>query len=401
MLKKLKESIKYLKFEDLCAPFLFILFIIPAFILMIINKFKKRDLLLICESRDTARDNGYHLFKYIKEKYPNEYCFYAMDKKANDYKKIEKYGDIIQYGSAKHWIYYMAATYNISTQKKGNPSQAFWYFIHVVLGWFNNRIFLQHGITKDDSPWLYYKNTKFKMFICGAKNEYNYIKEKFGYPVENVKYTGFPRFDNLWDESKKNRIILMMPTWRNWLGRETNSFGNKVEFTKTEYYNMWNNLITDKKLIEFIGKNNYIIYFYPHINMQKYIKDFKIVSDNVKIIDNTSKDIQDLLKESNLLVTDFSSVFMDFAYMEKPMIYFQFDKEEYRKFQYQTGYFEYESNGFGDVCVEPAATVEKIIYYCTKDFKVEEIYTKRMRAFFEKKDYNNCERVYKEIKNKE
>ena len=71
----------------------------------------------------------------------------------------------------------------------------------------NNRVFLQHGITKDDAIMFYYKNTYFKYFICGAKKEFEYINEKFGYPDNNVIYTGFPRFDSLHNiDVNKNKI---------------------------------------------------------------------------------------------------------------------------------------------------------------------------------------------------
>ena len=42
-----------------------------------------------------------------------------------------------------------------------------------------------------------YKSTKFDKFICGAKPEYEFIKNKFGYDDKRVKYLGFCRFDNL------------------------------------------------------------------------------------------------------------------------------------------------------------------------------------------------------------
>ena len=155
-MKKIKDSIKYIKLNDLCAPIIFILTIIPALLFKLINKIKKRKLWLVCENGETARDNGYHFYKYVRTKHKEDYCFYVINKKANDYKKVEQYGNIIQFKSIKHWIYYLAADYNISNQKNGNPNQPFFYILHVSLGLFNNRVFLQHGITKDDAEILYY-----------------------------------------------------------------------------------------------------------------------------------------------------------------------------------------------------------------------------------------------------
>lgn len=397
-MKKIIDSLKYIHLKDLLSPFIFI-FILPfALIFRLFNKIRKKELWLICESGNTARDNGYHFFKYVRENYPNDYCFYVIDKNCCDYQKVKRYGNIIQFKSFKHWLYYLSAKYNISNQKNGNPNQVFFYFIHVSLGLYKNRVFLQHGITKDNSLWLYYKNTKFKYFICGAKKEYDYIKEKFGYPDGNVIYTGFPRFDNLYNNNVNKKQILIMPTWRNWLGREMNSFGQQFNFLNTDYFKNWNGLLTDSEFIKYIEDNNYIVYFYPHLNMQKFLNSFRTDSSNIKILDNSLYDIQDLLKDSQLLITDYSSVYMDFAYMKKPIIYFQFDYEEYRKKQYQEGYFDYYRDGFGPVVSNKKELIESTKVYMK--IGLEDKYLKRINNFFENFSPDSSSKIYQILKQK-
>lgn len=398
-MKKILKNIKYIKLSDLLAPFIFILILPFSFIFRLINKIQKKKLWLICENGTTARDNGYHFFKYVRENYPNDHCFYVMDKKSRDYNKVKQYGNIIQYKSLKHWLYYLSVEFNIVSQKDGNPNQPFFYIIHVIIGWFNNRVFLQHGITKDMSNWLLYKNTKFRYFICGAKKEYEYVKEMFGYPDNFVQYIGFARFDNLHNNKVNKKQILIMPTWRNYLGRETNNFTKKINFKETEYYKNWNKLINDKKLIDYIEKKNITILFYPHINMQKFLSEFKSSSSNIKLVD-LNTDIQEVLKKSALMITDYSSVFMDFAYMRKPIIYFQFDQKEYREKQYTEGYFKYERDGFGAVFIEEQDVAEKIINYAKNDYIPEEEYRNKMDNFFELYDENNCERQYQLLKDR-
>lgn len=394
-MKKLMKKLRYVKPSDILAPFIFILVLPFSLIFKIINKIKKRKLWLICEDGYTARDNGYHFYKYIRENYPKDYCFYVIDKKASDYSKVKEYGNIVQFKSLKHWLYYLSAQYNISNHKHGNPCQSFFYIIHVILKLYNNRVFLQHGITVNDSKWIYYKNTRFKYFICGAKREYEYIKEKFGYPDENVIYTGFPRFDNLYNNHINKNQVLIMPTWRNWLG------GNYVtdkQFEDTNYYKSWNELINNQKLIEYIEQNDIIIYFYPHQHTQKFIHLFNSSSNNIKIVDNSSKDIQDLLKESQLLITDYSSVFMDFAYMNKPLIYYQFDKEEYREKQLQEGYFSYLNDGFGPITNNMDSTISYLKEILNQGLSKK--YIDRINSFFEIKDQKNCERIYLKLTEK-
>ena len=394
----IKKNLKYIKLRDILDVLILILVLIPSLIYKIYLKIINKKIWLICEAKDKACDNGYHLFKYIRTNYPNDAAYYVIDKKSLDYEKVKEYGNIIKYRSLKHWIYYLSANLNISTQKYGNPSPALFYVIHVMLGLLNNRIFLQHGITKDNATWLYYDKTKFRLFICGAKKEYEYIKEKFNYPNNNVAYLGFSRFDNLYNNNVDNKQILIMPTWRNWLGRETNFLEKKQEFKNSEYFKKWNSLLNNEELVEYIEKENIKIYFYPHMNMHAFIKDFKVNSSNIKII-SKEYDIQKLLKESALLVTDYSSVYMDFAYMNKPIIYYQFDSSKYRENQLQEGYFKYNKDAFGKILIDEDDVVNRIIGYTKMNYKIEPIYQKRMDEFFELKDQNNNKRIYNYLKN--
>ena len=61
---------------------------------------------LISERHNQARDNGYCFYKYLREYKPECKAFYIIDKKSKDYKKIEKYKNVIQYDSWKHYFYY-------------------------------------------------------------------------------------------------------------------------------------------------------------------------------------------------------------------------------------------------------------------------------------------------------
>lgn len=396
-MKKIIDSIKYIKAKDILSVLIFLVVLIPALIFKLINKLRKKELWLITERENTASDNAYHFYKYLKINHPEIYSFYAIDKKCKEYKNVAKFGNIIQYGGLKHWIFYIASDKKISAHKAGNPAPALFYVLHVYLNLFNNRIFLQHGIIKDMCECFIYKNTKFKIFICGAKDEYEYIKEKYGYPENSVKYTGLARFDNLHDNKVDLKKILIIPTWRSWLGREENKLGKHIEFTQTAFYQNWQKILENEKFINYIETNNITVYFYPHINMKKYLKFFKINSKNIVAI-NDEINIQDLLKETSLMITDYSSVYMDFAYMRKPVIYYQFDKEEYRKKHWKQGYFVYEKNGFGDVLTNVNDVVNKTIYYIDNNYEIEPEYLERMKKFFELRDNKNCERIFNSIK---
>ncbi len=388
MLNKLKK----VSSRDLVGFFKFIIVLIPSLIYKFFLKITKKDLWLICETEFTARDNGYVFYKYMKENHKEIKSYYAIGFNCKDYNKVKTFGNIIKWASLKHYFIYMSATKNISSHKEGNPNQTLFTILHLYLNLYNNRVFLQHGITKDDAEMFYYKNTKFKYFICGAKREYEFIKEKFGYPQKNVVYTGFARFDNL-HNNKVKKQILVIPTWRRWFELEE----DETKFVKSNYFKMWNSLLNNKKLTDYIKKNNIKLIFYPHAQMKKFISSFKLNNKCIEVINN-EVDIQKLLKESSLMITDYSSVYMDFAYMKKPVIYYQFDYEEYRKSHFKEGYFDYNKDGFGPIINDENKLEETIEKICNNKFIPDWIYEERMNTFFELSDTNNCVRIFNIIK---
>ena len=122
-----------------------------------------------------------------------------------------------------------------------------------------------------------------------------------------------------------------------------------------------------------------------------------LASEVVTIAGRDCNDVQTLLKESSLLVTDYSSVFFDFAYMHKPVIYAQFDMAEYREKHYKEGMFVYERDGFGPVCGDLQSTVIEVEKELERNCLLDELYMKRVSDFFIPYDNHNCERVYNAI----
>ena len=308
-----------------------------------INK-SNRDIWIVGERKSEAKDNGYHLFKYIRENHPEKKAYYVIDKESSDLEKIESLGNVIYYDSFKHYLYYIMCTKLVCAHFGGcvPDSPVCWKFHeHEMKN--KKKIFLQHGITKELIPSLIYDSTKVDMFVCGAKPEYEFVKSTFGYPEGNVQYTGFARFDNLHENTTKNQI-LVMPTWRKWIPSSTWKSDNLDEyreiFLKSEYFNRYNSLINNQELIELLEQYNLELIFYPHYEMQKFIDCFTSDDENVIIADFDKYDVQQLLIDAKLLITDYSSVFFDFAYMKKPCICYQFDKKDFYSQHYKKGYFD-------------------------------------------------------------
>ena len=95
------------------------------------------------------------------------------------------------------------------------------------------------------------------------------------------------------------------------------------------------------------------------------------------------------------MITDYSSVAFDFAYLKKPVIYYQ-NSDDYH---YKEGYFNFETMGFGEVVSNENELINKIEEYIVTESVMEDKYQDRVNKFFSYHDKENCKRVYSWIKN--
>lgn len=394
------HQLKFVKFKDFLACFLFII----ALPISWFWKLKHKKLWLVCERADEARDNGYWFFKYVIENYPEQDCAYALKRKSVDYEKVNSLGGkIIEFGSLKHWIYYLSAEVNISSQKEGKPNAAVCHLLEIYGLRKNKRVYLKHGIVKDDLKWHYYDVTKMWLYICSAEREMEYCREKFGYPKESIVLTGLCRFDNLDKELTEKNTIFIMPTSREWLARpikEYKKYDDIESFENTEYFNAWKSILENDVFNKWIEKYGLKVIFFLHPNMQKYAKYFIGLKTKAEILCSNDIDLQYMLKKAGLLITDYSSVFFDFAYMKKPLLYYQFDIDKFREGHYQQGYFSYEKDGFGCVCESSDALVDNFCELVSNNLIMPQKYLAKVESFFGFNDKKNCERTYLAIKDR-
>ncbi|MCY8379115.1 CDP-glycerol glycerophosphotransferase family protein [Bacillus haynesii] len=356
--------------------------------------YKNRRIWLFIDRPERADDNAEHLFKYALKQNDGIEKYYIIKKTSPDFERMKKYGNIVEFGSNKHRLLYLFAEKIISSHTAKwvrSPFTGVNFYKDLVKYKF---VFLQHGITKDDvSDQLSKHHQRIDLFITAAKMEYNsIINGKYGYNEKEVALTGFPRFDSLINQDKKQ--IVIMPTWNKSLVKPINkkTFQREYnpQFKETLYYKYFNRLINDNRILKKAEQKGYKILFYPHSEMQQQIDDW-VKNDKVEII-NGGLSYQKVFNESSLLITDYSSVMFDFAYEKKPVIYFQFEKNHY-----SPGYFDYYTHGFGSVCKEYEELVQKIIFYLETDCIMEDPYKTKVEEFYAFTDNQNCKRVYKKI----
>lgn len=354
----------------------------------------RRQCWLITERPTDARDNGYVLFKWLRENHPEKNVIYAIHKDATDYANVSNLGKVIEYGSYKHWYYYFAASVYCDTSWGiCCPNAMAYLMMRNILPPRGKRVFLQHGITKDYMPQGRKHKLKADLFVCGAYPEWEYINANWGYHNNEVKYLGLARYDRLRDTSGEMNAkqILYMPTWR------ANLHGSPY-FEQSQYFQKIKEVLTSTALHDILVRNNLeLIYFvHPSIReMKRYFEPFS--NSRIKVLNNEDYNLQKLICSASLLITDFSSIYFDFAYQRKPIIYYHFDYQQYRKSHYNEGYFNYERDGFGPVVYDLQSLLENVESMVAGGFDTPGFYSCRTERFFPMRDSNNCLRHYEAI----
>lgn len=387
--------------------------LIKNLLLLLVARFlsifiRHKNIWLVMEKKTEARDNGYGFYKYLCEKHPECNAWYVISSDSPDRHKIEEISDrLIEVDSFKHCVYFWAARYNVASQPFG--AHPFTYFLDVKflqsLKWEKSIIvFLRHGIVKDELPHaLDMDKSNIDYFISSAKRERESVMQAHGYPPERVWLTGLCRYDNLKPLEVQSKQILIMPTFRHWLmGKSELSKPDDAEvkmFIEDDFYKQYFSLLSSQRLSEMLERYDYTLVFYPHYSAQRYLYLFEDSnrSNRVILASRDKYDVQKLLIQSDVLITDYSSVFFDFAYMKKPEMFFQFDEEKYRGGHYKEGYFVYRRDAFGPVVDNMDALLDYLEEVLKGGSKMEAAYIKKVDEFFAFTDQNNCERIYQSI----
>jgi len=356
-----------------------------------------------------ADDNAEHLYRYLQRSHPEINTWFVLRKSSHDWARLQRDGfRLLEYGSIGHKVALLNAAHLISSHADHYlfsvlPAK---YYADMVKYRFT---FLQHGVTKDDlSGWLNTK--KIHCLVTAAREEFQSIVDPgtYKFTSKEVCLTGFPRHDRLLALAKahaprKRRSVIIMPTWRQSLAGDFLGLGNarayNPEFVRTDFYQSWKGFLAHPELRKLAETYEVEFTFFPHANLEPYLHDFNV--GWMKLASHGQKmSIQDLLVSADLMITDFSSIAFEFALLERPVLYYQFDREYVFSGGHLTrkGYFDYDQPGFGPVGFAPDDMIKLVSDVIKNRFQAEPEYAERMKKFFPFRDGQNCRRVVERIK---
>ena len=237
-------------------------------------------------------------------------------------------------------------------------------------------------------PFLYEYTYDFVVSTSACFDEI--LSKAFLVPIKNIIKSGYPRNDIFFKQEKEDIIlswdhkfnnpkkIIYLPTFRS--TTENTDFFNEYSYDEL-------------KLIEVLEKHNAIFITKGHFSDNQI--SFSTKSERIiNLSDSVVKEINPILKDMDVLLTDYSGVYYDFLLTHKPIIFTAFDLDYYSE---SSGLnFDYKASISGPF----AKDWKDVIFHLQKSLVDHEYLTitKDKNDFFNSyRDENSSSKLFSEI----
>lgn len=370
------------------------------------NAAKYRDAWLFIDRDVEADDNAEHLYRYVLKHHPEVNAFFILRETSPSWARLAAEGfRLLPFDSPAHKIALLHCRHLLSSHAAPFvvnllPKAHYGDLLNFKF------TFLQHGVTKDDiSKWINARSVD--CFVTTSDAEYDSISEngtRYKVTPREVVKTGFPRHDALLaGAGTPEKLVMIMPTWRLFLagalqgGSSTRSINEA--FFESQYAKAWKGILHSERFARVMKEHDYKAVFFPHPNIEPYLDWFE-VPEFIQVIRSEQRgSIQALFQRSAMMLTDYSSVAFEMAYLHKPVLYYQFDRELVfgGQHSYQKGYYDYDLHGFGPIAMDEDRYLDDIETFIARNCEPGVEYRNRMNSAFAHIDTDNCRRTFEAV----
>lgn len=354
---------------------------------------------VLCESffGKSYSDSPKYIYEYLSKNYPGKYRFIWV---VNRRTKIPFHPTKIKRFSIRYTYYLARCKYNIFNvrqpewvkKREGNIFLETWHGTPL-----KKLVFDQEEVMGASPLYKaqFYKQSRVWDYLVSANHfSTEAFKSAFLFDKEILEY-GYPRNDILHSEKKDQiaadikkklnipgdkKTILYAPTWRDdeYYGRGEYKFALKL----------------DLRLLKKELGPDYVVLLRTHY----FIADSLDVTGLEDFAINVSKydDISELYLISDMLITDYSSVFFDYANLKRPILFYTYDLDKYRD-MLRGFYMDIESEVPGPLLFTNEEVVDAIKQIDTINMEYKEKYEEFYERFCSLEDGHASENVAKRV----
>jgi hypothetical protein len=365
-----------------------------------------RDAWVVMDRVNNADDNGERLFEHLRAERPDVNAWFVVARDSPDWPRLRATlgARLVAWGSWRWRMLLINCQWLISSHADkaiAEPTgivraarRRLWKFA-----------FLQHGVIKDDLS-LWFNQRDMDLFVVSTSAELASVAgDGTGYIVthKETRNTGLPRFDRLLAKGSEvpvaeRNLIIVAPTWRTRLtlpiDRATQKRDVDESFWSSDYYLSWIGVLKSPAVAEAAARRGWRIGFMPHPNIQPILTQLELPA-SIEPLSFAGTDVQGLYARCALLVTDYSSVAFNMAYLDRAVVYFQFDRADMMRGGHmgRQGYFDYARDGYGPVVENLAAAERAIVAAIEHGPAPTPEYQARIDAAFPVRDGTCCAQV--------
>lgn len=356
-----------------------------------------------------ADDNAEHLYRWTVRHRPEINAWFLLDRTSPDWPRLSAEGfRLVAPGLGRKLL--MLNTEHLISSQPAYTSAGFDQKLYAgALPW--RFTFLQHGVIKDDmSHWL--SDQPFDIFVTSSPAEHASIAgddTPYTYTDRETRRIGLPRHDRLLELARQLPVedidtILLMPTWRGKLVAQGDEPGTdpvafRAAFRASEYATSWRALLGSDALRRVAERRGKRLVFMPHPGSAPFLDAFDAPA-HIEVVTKAATSIQPLFCRSAAMVTDFSSVAFEMAYLRRPVVYFQFDRDRFfaGDHNWREGYFDYDRDGFGPVAMTPDEVARQLDLLLAPDAPALGEYLARMERALPDRDGGACQRAFEAVR---
>lgn len=287
--------------------------------------------------------NAKPLYEYMKKRYRSSMNFSWVVRTDEAYYSLKKSGiNVYKFDTDEYYNYIKSVDVIFSTHGdfiNDKPEGAL--YIELWHGIGSKKLgFLSDNLSEFDSLWYSTLKRKIDYVIVPSDFWRVVFAGLFNIEYARVLSLGFPKINSFSDKkcvsklnnvlnidvTKFKKVIYYMPTYRNGCNRSDSSINFDNIFFAERY--------DECLLIDYLRKNNYLLCIKKHPSEELNFPN--IISNNIKLItedmlNKANVTVNEIMNASDLLISDYSSLGIEYMFLNKPIIYLISDINEYNE----------------------------------------------------------------------